>query len=240
MVPPLWTPTAARSAGPGPPVPRRQRRFATSPPGHERHDHNADTISDVRNAQLPCVAYRNPNLLADMARTVDLIADGRLVLGLGAGWFHRDFQEYGYEVKPAPELLRDLAGALPVIRERLSRLNPPPPRGEIPILIGGTGEKVTLRLVAEHAQIWNAIAETPQELAGKAKVLDRWCERVGRDPATIERSVALFNDSDLDDLDGYLEAGFTHFIWGAGGPDYDLSGVRRLLAWRAAVTGSHS
>ena len=189
-------------------------------------------------ALVTCVAYRNPNLLADMARTVDLISDGRFVLSLGAGWFRRDFQEYGYELKSAPELLRDFAGALPLIRDRLARLNPPPPRGEIPILIGGTGEKVTLRLVAEHAQIWNAIAETPAELAGKAKVLDGWCERVGRDPATIERSVALFNESDLDDLDGYLDAGFTHFIWGVGGPDYDLSGVRRLLAWRNSVTGA--
>ena len=54
----------------------------------------------------------------------------------------------------------------------------------------------------------------------------------------IERSVALFNDSDLDDLDGYLGAGFTHFIWGVGGPDYDLSGVERLLRWRASLTGS--
>jgi probable F420-dependent oxidoreductase len=187
-------------------------------------------------ALVSCTAYRNPNLLADMARTVDLVSDGRLILGLGAGWFEPDFTEYGYDFGSDGALLRDMRAAVTVVKDRLSRLNPPPVRGSIPMLIGGTGERVTLRIVAEHATIWNAIADDPDVLARKSRVLDEHCARIGRDPAEIERSVAMFQREDFDALDAYLAAGFTHFIWGVGGPDYDLSGVERLMRWRSANT----
>ncbi|MGN6485345.1 MAG: LLM class F420-dependent oxidoreductase [Thermomicrobiales bacterium] len=179
---------------------------------------------------VSAIGYRNPNLLADMARTLDHLSDGRAILGVGSGWNQRDYEEYGYEVGTAASRLHDLDVAMPVIMDRLARLNPPPIQSPFPILIGGGGEKVTLRIVAQYATIWNGQAE-PEVLAHKNRVLDDWCARVGRDPGEIERSAQIFGPQ-LDRLDDYLEAGITHFILDAKGPDYDLAPLERVLAWR--------
>ncbi|MGN6033713.1 MAG: LLM class F420-dependent oxidoreductase, partial [Thermomicrobiales bacterium] len=179
---------------------------------------------------VSAIGYRNPNLLADMARTLDHLSDGRAILGVGSGWNQRDYEEYGYEFGTAASRLHDLDVAMPVIMDRLARLNPPPIQSPFPILIGGGGEKVTLRIVAQYATIWNGQAE-PEVLAHKNRVLDDWCARVGRDPGEIERSAQIFGPQ-LDRLDDYLEAGITHFILDAKGPDYDLAPLERVLAWR--------
>jgi probable F420-dependent oxidoreductase len=179
---------------------------------------------------VTCNSYRNPNLLADMARTVDHISGGRLILGIGAGWFQRDYDEYGYEFGTAPERLKALGESLPVIRARWDKLNPPPTR-KIPILIGGEGEKVTLRLTAQHADIWNAFGPV-EKWKRKNQVLDEWCQKIGRDPQEIERSVAGIDADDVaNNLNAYLDAGATHLIHGMGAP-WDFSTLEKLVAWR--------
>jgi probable F420-dependent oxidoreductase len=185
----------------------------------------AETSNARIGALVTCNSYRNPNLLADMARTIDHISHGRFILGIGSGWFERDYKEYGYEFGTAPERLRRLAESLPVIMDRLGRLNPPP-IGDVPILIGGSGEKVTLRLVAQFADGWNSFGP-PERFAEKNRVLDEWCARLDRNPRQIERTVGI-NGSEIENWEAYLEAGATHLIVMTG-PPYDLDPVRRLV-----------
>jgi alkanesulfonate monooxygenase SsuD/methylene tetrahydromethanopterin reductase-like flavin-dependent oxidoreductase (luciferase family) len=150
------------------------------------------------------------------------------VLGIGSGWFERDYDEYGYDFGTAVGRLHQLGTALPRITARLDKLTPGPVRGSLPILIGGSGEKVTLRLVAEHADAWNTFGP-PDNWRRKNEVLDGWCREVGRDPAEIERTVGI-GDDDLDRLEEYLDAGAQHLIVMCGHL-YDLGGVERVLAF---------
>ncbi|GAA4402670.1 LLM class F420-dependent oxidoreductase [Fodinibacter luteus] len=190
-------------------------------------------------ALVTCNGYRKPQLLADMARTVDHISNGRLVLGLGSGWFERDYTEYGFEFGSAGGRLDALARDLPLIKERWSRLNPPPTR-DIPVLVGGGGERKTLRIVAEHANIWHGFGD-PDTIAHKHAVLDDWCRRVGRDPGEIERSAGVSRrpgrlPEDVGDYaagaEALYEVGTRLFTIGLTGPGYDRGPVRDLVAWR--------
>lgn len=198
-------------------------------------------------ALVSCSAFRNANLLADMARTVDHISArdgaGRLILGIGAGWFERDFVEYAYEFGSAGSRLDALERDLTIIEERWSRLNPAPTRA-IPVLVGGGGERKTLRIAAEHATIWHGFGD-PATIAHKHEVLDEWCRRVCRDPRTIERSagVAFTPGRYPERVSSYsanaqalYDVGTRLFTVGIGGHGRDdLGKVRELLDWRDSV-----
>lgn len=179
-------------------------------------------------AMVTSVSYRNPDLLADMARTIDQLSGGRFILGLGAGWFERDYREYGYPFGTKADRVRAFGEALPRIKARLQKLNPPP-AGPLPILIGAGGEKVMLRHVAEQADIWNGFG-TPAAWAAKNHLLDQWCEKVGRDPTEIERSV-LVDASGLDAVDDYAAAGVQHLVVELAHP-YDLGPAAGVLQAR--------
>ncbi|MGP4058108.1 LLM class F420-dependent oxidoreductase [Mycobacterium sp. 4D054] len=184
-------------------------------------------------ALVSCNSYRNPELLADMARTVDHISDGRLILGIGSGWKQKDYDEYGYEFGTAGSRLDDLATAMPRIEARMATLNPQPLRA-IPVLIGGGGEKKTLRLVAQHADIWHSFSDS-ESYPRKADILARHCADVGRDPAAIERSAGVEgrdHEALVNNAEALRALGITLLTVGVNGPDYDLGQAEALCRWR--------
>ena len=200
----------------------------------------AEATSTIRFGPLvACNSYRNPELLADMARTIDHVSGGRFILGIGSGWFERDYDEYGYEFGTAASRLKDLAAAIPRMKARIGKLNPPP-KGPLPLMIGGGGEKVTLRLTAEHADIWHGFASdstgrrTPAEqVRHKNGVLDGWCAKVGRDPGAIDRTIGV-DAKALDQADAIADAGADEITVGVAGPEFDFGAVKEWLAWRDA------
>lgn len=148
-------------------------------------------------------SYRMPSLLAKMAATTQLLTRGRLILGIGAGWKEDEYLAYGYAYPPPRVRIGQLAEALQIIRAMWAGspatftgqyfaikdawCNPPPsPRP--PIMVGGSGEQLTLRVVAQHADWWNVADGTPDEYRRKSDVLAEHCRAVGRDPATIVRT----------------------------------------------------
>jgi alkanesulfonate monooxygenase SsuD/methylene tetrahydromethanopterin reductase-like flavin-dependent oxidoreductase (luciferase family) len=152
--------------------------------------------------------FRNPALVVKMVTTLDHLSDGRAVLGIGAAWFDTEHEAFGIEfgrsvgerldwLDEAAELMRGMLDAPSATARgvryhaRDVRNDPPPVRQPLPILIGGAGERKTLRTVARFADAWNVALVTPEEAAHKDEVLRRWCDEVGRDPATIERTISL-------------------------------------------------
>lgn len=152
--------------------------------------------------------FRNPGLLAKMVTTLDHVSGGRAILGLGGGWHELEHTAFGLEFgRGFGDRLSWLDESAAALRSLLdgeevtspedghyemweARLHPLPVRDRLPILIGGSGEKKTLRTVARYADIWNMVgSEDIERMRHKVAVLDRHCEGVGRDPAEIERSV---------------------------------------------------
>jgi F420-dependent oxidoreductase-like protein len=184
-------------------------------------------------------SYRHPAVLAKMATTVDIISGGRLILGLGAGWFALEHHEYGIPFDTIGGRLRRLDETLQIIKllwtqERTNfnglhfklenaSFNPKPMQKPYPpLLIGASGEKIALGIVAEHAQMWNSFG-TPEVFRAKIARLEEHCRRIGRDPATIEKSVLVSGSFALDDarrlVDGDVVAGVTHIVFSIGPAD---------------------
>jgi alkanesulfonate monooxygenase SsuD/methylene tetrahydromethanopterin reductase-like flavin-dependent oxidoreductase (luciferase family) len=149
-----------------------------------------------------CVPFRNPALLAKMAASLDVLSGGRLILGLGAGWYEAEFNGYGYDFLPPPERLAALREGIGIICGMLAgervdfsgahfrvaqpQCEPAPIQAHIPLLIGGHG-KVTLRIVAQHADLAN-FTGTLETFIEAQQRLDTYCAQCGRDPAAIERT----------------------------------------------------
>ncbi len=184
---------------------------------------------------VTCTGFRNPDLLADMARTVDHASGGRVVLGLGSGWLERDYHSYGYAMSGDADRIREMELAIHRIHRRLDQLRPGP-AGSLPILVGGLGERMTLDVCARLADAWNGWG-TPDEVAHLNKVLDGWCERAERDPSQVERTVALFETASDETYDDYAAAGAEHLILVRSGPDYQIDELESLLAWRDSRSG---
>ena len=184
-----------------------------------------DTMHPRIGVLVSCNGYRNPDLLAHMAQTVSLLSGGRAILGLGAGWFEREYAEYGFDFGPTASRLKALDESLPRIRARLAKVRPSVP--DLPILVGGTGERVTLRIVAQHADLWNFQEPTPEAFIHKSAVLARWCDRIGRDPGEIEHT-ATIQPSALGHGERLLDAGVEHLILELRHP-FDFTLVDRLL-----------
>lgn len=181
-----------------------------------------------------CNSYRNADLQADMARTVDHISakgtgTGRFIFGTGSGWFERDYDEYGYEFGTFGTRLDALGEALPRIESRWEKLNPAPTR-DIPVLIGGKGEQKTLRFVARHADIWHSFVGA-DEIGHKLDVIRKWADKDGVDASNLTVSSELRGRDDAE-ADALYDAGARLFTLGITGPELDFEPVKRWLAWR--------
>jgi F420-dependent oxidoreductase-like protein len=169
----------------------------------------ARDTSTIRLGQMvTCNSYRPPSLLAKMASCVDVMSHGRLILGIGAGWYQDEYEAYGYEYPETPERLRMLREALQVVKAMWTQeratfdgnyyhlrgaINEPKPvqKPHPPIWIGGAGEKVTLKLVAQYGDACNFNLDV-QGVRHKLEVLRGHCETVGRDYDAVLKTIELY------------------------------------------------
>jgi alkanesulfonate monooxygenase SsuD/methylene tetrahydromethanopterin reductase-like flavin-dependent oxidoreductase (luciferase family) len=161
----------------------------------------------TKQVRLGCLVsgagYRNPGLLVKMATALDHASGGRAVLGLGAGWYEAEHRAFGFDYPSLGERISRFDEQARAIRRLLDgetvtvagpwvsmhdARNDPPPRGPLPLLIGGSGERRTLRIVAATADIWNGEGD-PGAVRRKNAILDGYCEEIDRDPSAIRRTV---------------------------------------------------
>jgi probable F420-dependent oxidoreductase len=186
---------------------------------------------------VSCSAYRNADLVADMARTLDHISGGRFILGIGSGWCERDFTEYRYDFGTTKTRIDTLADSLGRIERRLGLLNPPALR-KIPILVGGNGARRTLRLAAAYADIWHGLGD-PAKLRELNQKLDAWCAEVARDRGEIERATRVFRKTPDSVGKDFVDCGIRLFTLVVQGPLFDLGHVADWLAFRDDYNVSH-
>ena len=193
--------------------------------------------------------YRHPAVLANIATTVDIISNGRLDFGIGAGWNELEHSMYGIPLYTPGERIRRMGEACEVIKllwtETIAnfdgkyyqlkdaRCEPKPVQKPYPpFVIGGSGEQLTLRIVAQYASVWNFVGGPVDMFRHKNEVLDGHCAAIGRDPKTIERSIQVrVNYHNLgetsDGIRPYIEEGATHIILNLTAP-YPENIVHRL------------
>ena len=135
------------------------------------------------------MTFRQPGVIAKMAAAVDELSGGRLLLGVGAGWNENEHIEFRIPFLTQKERFDRLEAGIPIMREAWQKANPKPVRNPIPLLIGGKGARRTLPLVAREAAEWNHSTLDPDAFRQLRETLDQCCRDIGRDPATIKRSV---------------------------------------------------
>ncbi len=178
--------------------------------------------------------YRHPAVLANMAATVDVISNGRLDFGIGAGWNELEHTAYGIPLYEPGERIKRMGEACEVFRLLWTETVPdfngnyyqlkgaycepkPVQKPYPPITIGGGGEQLTLRMVAKYADIWNMPGGPVEVFKHKSEVLDGHCAKIGRDPSTIERSIqVVINPNDLQStittVQSFVDIGVTHIV----------------------------
>ncbi len=218
------------------------------------------------------IGYRHPAVLANSIATIDNLSGGRAVLGMGAGWSEPEYRAYGIPFPSAGVRLRQLDEGIQCVKALLNedsvdfegefftltdaKCEPKPTRQPFPVWIGGGGEKVTLRIAAQHADGWNVPFVSVDDFARKVQVLEGHCADVGRDPASIEKAVNVgmaFSQEQAeaqfgailpavqpsllsgsvqemtDKVGGYIEAGAEWLILAARAP-FDVEGIERFAS----------
>ena len=196
--------------------------------------------------------YRNPALLAKMASTLDVLSHGRLAFGIGAGWYEVDYRAYGYPYPDGPERLRQLQEAVQIMLAMWTQeeatfegtyyqirgaINQPKgvQQPHIPLMIGGSGEQVTLKLVARYGDVCNVIAD-PATLEHKFAVLKQHCETIGRDYESIHRTaLTLCIIGDTDEQARALIPGWAGAVFPGDVGSYGLIGTLETIRQRLAA-----